>query len=453
MSEQRRDFKIKEEALSSFIYFYTMPMKKKPIVAEVYHRDKIDRDILQRALDLSLKRMPYMADTMVEKKGRFYYAEDPLPFEVAVTDKIRRIGGTETNYHLIDITCHDNVTNIAAAHEFCDGQGMQFLLESVLYNYYCIRDGVEYEPGHIRTGRTAMSEEETKEPYKVLPRNRFGYRLDMNFLNRTSEEETGISPQDVKKKGIYRLPEFGYEDYDTIHFKALFLPSDDFMALVKECKSSPAVVLSLMMGDAVLRVHPDADKIIRTEVPLSARRFLGCPETFKNSSSKADLPVGGTAIDDKPFAYRAEVLRKILLQQLDPEAVRADHRYELDAIDKLIRLRLGYRRLTKLLERFRTNAFDDTFYLDYIGTLRAPGFADKIECFNQIVRPVLGCPMHINVHEFNGRFHISFITKDDVPCYVDAFKSIMEEHGLSVQEEKPRQVMLPDTEWDYGMKS
>ena len=447
----RPDFKIKEEALSSNMYIYVRPIKKKPIASEVFHRDRIDRDILQQAVDLSLKRMPYMADTLVKKGIRFYYAEDPLPFEVAETDKIRHIGGPETNYHMIDVTCHDNVTIFAAAHEFCDGQGLQFFLESVLYNYYCIRDGVDYDPGHMRTGRTAMTEEEYRDPCKMLPRNKRGYKPKFEPFSELSENEPGFISQGEGKTGLYHLPEFGTEDYDTIHLTSLSFPSEEFMTFVKECKSSPAVVLSLMMGEAVLRIHPDADRMIRAVVPLSSRKAIGCMDTFKNCSNRAELPAGGTSLDDRPFAYRAEYLRGVLLSQIDPEVVRPYERYVCDSLEKLVKSRLGYRRIVKILERFSTESFD-SFFLDYTGRLHTPGYGDKIEYFNSLCRPVGNCPVHLNVHEFNGRFRISYLSREDVPCYYDALKDVMNDHGLKVLAEDPRQIVLPDTEWDYGMK-
>ena len=417
----------------------------------MFHRDRIDRDILQQAVDLSLKRMPYMADTLVKKGIRFYYAEDPLPFEVAETAEIRRIGGPETNYHMIDVSCHDNVTNFAAAHEFCDGQGLQFFLESVLYNYYCIRDGADYDPGHIRTGRTAMTEEEYREPYIGLPRNRRGYKPQFEPFTGLSENEPGLISQEEGKTGLYHLPEFGIGDSETIHFTSLSFPSEEFKAVVKECRSSPSVVLSLMMGDAILRIHPDADRMIRALIPMSARRQMGCLQTFKNCSLRAELPAGGTALDDKPFAYRAETLRGILLSQTDPETVCTFQRYVNDNLEKLIRSRLGYRRIVKIFERVTTESFD-SFFLDYTGKVHAPGYGDNIEYFNTLLRPIGNCPVHINVHEFNGRFRITYVARDHVPCYIDALQEVMKDHGLTVRAEEPRHIILPDTEWDYGMK-
>ena len=42
--------------------------------------------ILQEAVNATLRRMPCFSDALVERKGDFYYAVNPLPFEVAETE-------------------------------------------------------------------------------------------------------------------------------------------------------------------------------------------------------------------------------------------------------------------------------------------------------------------------------------------------------------------------------
>ena len=128
MSNQRPDFKKKELALSASPYVY-LPADIPVYTVEVTHREEIDGELLQRALDKTLQRMPYLTDTFTEEHGAMYYAENPLPMTVAHTDQLRRVGGPETNYHMLDLTWDGNKTWFSMFHGFCDGQGINAFLE------------------------------------------------------------------------------------------------------------------------------------------------------------------------------------------------------------------------------------------------------------------------------------------------------------------------------------
>ena len=163
MNENRPYFECKELALSASPYVY-LPVNIPVYVVEVTHRDEINGEMLQEAVNRTLKRMPYLSDTFQIKDAAMYYAANTLPFEVGHTAALRRVGGAETNYHMLDVTWDSNVTWFSMFHGFCDGQGINAFIESVLYYYYCLKDGVEYEPEGIRTDKSEMTDAEVAEP-------------------------------------------------------------------------------------------------------------------------------------------------------------------------------------------------------------------------------------------------------------------------------------------------
>lgn len=96
----RPNFEKKELALSAGPYAY-LPVDIPAYVVEITHRDEINGDLLQQAVNRTLKRMPYLADTFEVEGAAVYYAKNPLPMEVAHTASLRRVGGPETNYHML----------------------------------------------------------------------------------------------------------------------------------------------------------------------------------------------------------------------------------------------------------------------------------------------------------------------------------------------------------------
>ena len=195
MSDIRPTFEKKELALSASPYVY-LPVDIPIYVVEYTHEDEVDPDLLQKALDRTLARMPYLADTMQIEDGAVYYAADPLPMEVGRGMRLRPVGGRETNYHMIDLTCDGKVTVFSMYHGFCDGQGINMFAESVLYHYYCMRDGKEYDPCGIRTDAGTMAEAEEFEPYSATYEVSPDFEMPDRKLQGTPYHLPELSPHD-----------------------------------------------------------------------------------------------------------------------------------------------------------------------------------------------------------------------------------------------------------------
>ena len=274
MNTQRPSFEKKEMALSSSPYVY-LPVDIPAYTVELTHRDPIDGELLQRALGRTLQRMPYLSDTLVIEGGAVYYAKNSLPM----------------------------------FHGFCDGQGINAFLESALYHYYCMKDGVEYDPNGIRSDSTRATEAETFEPFSRQ------YEVSPDFA----------MPERREMPTAYHLPEIVPNRSGEVLEYGFRLPSEALMQFVKANGTSPSVMLSMLVGEAIQRVHPDADAPIFVNIPVSVRRQLGCEETFKNCSSRIILPVGGTPMDALPFNERAARLRAMQKQQMSADQYRATY--------------------------------------------------------------------------------------------------------------------------------
>ena len=433
MRNQRPVFEKKELALSASPYVY-LPVDIPVYTVEVNHRDEIDGDLLQLALDRTIRRMPYLSDTLEIDHGAVYYAKDPLPMTAAHTEGPRAIGGSETNYHMLDLTWDGRKTWFSMFHGFCDGQGINAFLESVLYHYYCLKDGAEYDPSGIRTEKSPETPGETYEPCSEK------YEVSPDFQ----------MPEKKEQPAPYHLPEIIRNPSADVLEYGFRLPSDAFMRFVKENGTSPAVMLSMLVGEAVKQVHPDADAPIMANIPVSIRRMLGCEETFKNCSSRAILPVSGTPMDALPFAQRAAQLRNILKQQLNPDLHRSVYN------------RLGamyYKRMTEASdyreEISKPAGFmslsHDTFYIDYIGSMHQTAYADRITDVRFLCKPAVGNTLHLNMIEHNGEFHIACLACNDITPLIDALEQTFSSQGLPVQRTPAQHFSLPYAVWREGI--
>ena len=433
MKEKRPQFRKKELAYSASPYLF-LPGQICSYAVEVTHRDPVNGELLQQAVNRTLKRMPYMSDTFEAEGKQFWYAENPLPMEAAHYPGLRRIGGETTNYHMLDVTWSDHTTWFAMFHGFCDGQGLNFFIESVLYHYYCLKDGIDYEPNGIRTDQEEMKPEEEKDPIGIP------YEIDPEFKMPKRSETLP-----------YHLPECTGKNADIIFDYGINIRSQDLIPFAKSLHTSPAVLISLFVSEAILRVHPEADAPIEAIIPLSSRRMLDCEETFKNCSSRAVLPLTGTPMDAMPFEQKAAALRNVLKLQLNPNILRTAYNYVVTP---------------KSIERFQgpgdywqiaragsgmITMNHDTFYTDYIGSFHKTGYSDQITGIHFLCKPPLGKTLQLNLIENNGMFQIHCLACDDVSVYADAIPAVMEEHGLKSERGPVRQFSLPMTEWRDSM--
>ena len=432
MSNTRPRFEKKELALSGSPYVY-LPVELPVYTVELSHREEIDGELLQRALDRTIRRMPYLSDTLEIDHGAVYYAKNPLPMVAAHFSGPRAVGGSETNYHMLDLTWDGDRTWFSMYHGFCDGQGINAFLESVLYHYYSLKDGVEYDPVGIRSDKTRMSEAETFEPCSKT------YEVSPDFK----------MPERKEQPAPYHLPEIVRNPSGDVREYGFRLPSDQFMRFVKENGASPAVMLSMLVGEAVQRVHPDADAPILANLPVSIRRMLGCEETFKNCSSRAILPVCGTPLDALPFAQRAAQLRGALKQQMNPDLYRAVYNRLGAMYRKRMEEAADYREEISKPSGFMT-VCHDTFYVDYIGSMHKTAYAEQIRDVRFLCKPAAGNTLHLNIIEHNGQFRVACLACSDIAPLADALEQVMKDRGLPVERTGEQRFSLPATAWREG---
>jgi len=279
-----------------------------------------------------------------------------------------------------------------------------------------------------------MTEKENIEPYAGQ------YELSPDFS----------MPERREQPVPYHLPEIVGSDSREVLEYGLSLPSEAFMQFVKENGSSPAVILSMLVGEAVQKLHPDADAPVMSIIPVSIRRQLGCEETFKNCSSRVLLPVCGTLMDALPFDQRAAQLRATLKQQMNPDIFRATY----NMFGKMNRNRME--QATDYMEELKKPATfsmitHDTFYIDYIGSMHKTGYSEKLTDVRFLCQPAGGKTLHLNVIEHNGEFRVTCLAKNDISNIAAELDRVIRDHGIPVNSIPVKCFTLPLTAWREGI--
>jgi len=420
------DFQIKEMNYSGVSQFYRSSPSRAYVV-EVGLRDSIRGDILQEAVNATLRRMPYCADALVERNGDFYYATNPLPFEVAETEQLRRVGGVETNWHCLDVTYWNDTVWFSMFHGFCDGLGLNLFIEATLYNYFCIRDGKQYAVEGVRTPDSPVLPGEEKDPFAQE------YALPEGFT------------MDFFGEKYLHLPEIDEKPLDYMYGVPVRVKEDEFMRFVKANKSTPVAMLHVLLANAVQAVHPENDQTVGALVPASFRRHLNAENTFKNASGALRLSYRMAEMSELPFEAQAQRSRALLKQAND------------ENLAKFLANRLGgaLRQISAKIPNFagrlpyldfQKNANNDTYMIDYVGGLKAGEYAREIVRTKYMATNTENnfSTVTLYISATSGFFHFEIVRAFESSAYVDAFLEQLSRHGIVYAREPESRYVTPE---------
>ena len=405
------DFEIKEQNYSGVTSLYRDAPHRSYLV-EVHTSTAIKGEILQEAVDDVLVRMPYFADALVERDGDFFYAANPLPFEIA-EGPLRHVGGPETNWHCVDVSYQDNVMSFSMFHALCDGLGLNMFIEAVLNRYFSRKDGVDYPADGLRVPGSPVLEGEQDDPYTRQHELPEGF--DLNFY----------------AEKYFHLPEIDAGPLDEMRGVNFRVREGEFMELVRSCGSSPAAMLHVLMADAVLSVHPDVAETIGALVPTSNRKALSALNTFKNCSGALRLPYRRSDVAGLNFAERCQLSRRLLREANNPDAARFFANKMGGAVAQVSQAMHSYQEKIQVLN-FSKTANNDTFMIDYVGGLRSVGFEDQISSvrykatnIEEGFRTVI-----LYLTATAGYFDIELVRAFESDVYVGAFANQLEKRRI-----------------------
>lgn len=419
------DFEIKEQNFSGATNFYRIPPHRTYVV-EVATTSDVRGDILQEAVNDVLVRMPYFADAFVERNGDFFYAVNPLPFEVA-EGPLRAVGGPATNWHNIDVTYQGNKMSFSMFHAFCDGLGMNLFIEAVLNRYFCRKDGKDYPADGLRVPGQPELEGEQIDPYAhqyELPEG-----FEMNFFS----------------EAFYHLPEIDEGPIDCMRAVSFRVGEAEFMELVKSCQSSPVATLQVLMADTILRVDPDVEQTLGSLVPASNRKVYDTPNTFKNASSALRLPYRQSEMAGLDFAERCKLSRQLLREANNPNTARYMANAMGGAVAQVSQVMHSYDEKMQVLN-FAKGANNDTYMLDYVGGLRSAGFEDQIVSVHYKATNTNDGFRTLTLYltATAGYFDIELVRAFESDIYVDAFAEQLDAHGIAFTRGAEESYLTPE---------
>ena len=347
----------------------------------------VDPEVLQRALDETLKVYPILQCSTVLEDGAVWFVPNDVPCKVRKEIKPVVPGSDELDGHTFYVACEGNRIRLCVSHVVTDGGGVFAFQRTLFYYYACFLDGKTYDNTGIQ----------------VKP----GEHRDADFWTMDYSDVKPVPAESFEKIG-YVLPEMAESKNEVYYLSTVTVPEEQFIRMSKERNTSPAVMIFLLFAEAVYRVREDAaDQPIAGRITADARRALGIPDTFRNCSLGAQLSVRREDFGEDADEGLAEKLRASLRTQTSEEMLR-------------------YAAKNVAETRSFPRDLKPTVSISYMGSL---SFGPCDEHIRE-VHMAEGEFHKINACTFRGEFRILLHTGSGSETYAQAMADILREKGL-----------------------
>lgn len=387
---------IRERVILGDIYTYD-DRYGVPIFLGATFPEKINRDVLSKALEATARRFP-VVNRYIIKVGVGYYLADrdkPIKLEEDASPCAFRVMVEGTQM----IT--------ACNHALMDGAALLRITE-YLANCY----------GKLMNSSSGISSVRPKPLNAAAdsPEIKTEAALDgFDPLEVEISPGTSFLPGNNIKSAI-KLP---YPENWTSEMRIIHTPTRPVLKLCKELQTSPSILFSLLIAEAIVRMFPESStRPLVLYLPINFRECLGCKETIKNSSFAWIQDLNEDRFKKLDFSEKAAVLKS-----------------ELDRLKKDRRVAEGWISFFKGMNSYSLRHNMDgihktihsapwTFMLSYLRVHDEDRLQVKDWFFGGD-----NWPQDFRMLEYGGCFHL-LIRPLEVEGFDDIIMEVLKEHGL-----------------------
>ena len=242
------------------------PTKKAFYIACRFELDQpADGGLLRKAWKQTVRVYPYLSWAVLLRNGKYIMAGNDLPFVIRETGEIIEPFEAAGNYHTITICYKGNTLCFYIDHVPFDGTGIQFVLETFFYYYFCLKDETAYPvPEGVLTEKDIPVEGLADDAYLAV---------DPVSLQTLAGSQPSAGPE------TFIVPERQTEEIPLpLEGCARFcisVPKEEMMGYAGRVSGTPMAVLAVLMAKAVGKAHPENTLPVRIISPVSVRKIMG----------------------------------------------------------------------------------------------------------------------------------------------------------------------------------
>lgn len=365
-------------------------------------KEKVDGDILRKALDITMTRYPYLKKRILADEKGYTLIENDLPLVVKESDEPMVLCGKESNYHLFALTYFGNDIFFNNVHAIFDGRGRGPMLHTLMYYYCQMRYAEEVDMPGVWLAGSPVDPSEYYDPFtEPLP-----------------PTDDLLPPPEIPGKAL-RLEEQGLVHRTHQHLHYIRIDEKQLMSLCKTSDGTPNTILSLLMSRAIDKLHPDNDEPIISQVYCDYRSAVNAEKSHHNMVTTLPL-VYDRSMRDMPLHKQNTIMRGDILYLSDPSVLlHTVHgiKNACDMINGLPSLQAKFDAVQKGMDAFFAQT---TFAVSYSGK-KSFGTCDKhIAALFPAGEPV-GIGILMEVTAADGWFYIVFMQDWREDVYFNAF--------------------------------
>ena len=397
--------------------------------AKLRMTETVDIDVLRSAANKAIKRYPYFA-VKVEVDESGSYVRVPNDKDIAVLpmgDKTPFLCSKAVNEHLLFLEVDGRDIYFNISHTMCGGRGLQPWIMTTVWQYVADKYGIVPNAPSIRKPGEPLLDGEMDEPAcDMLPREEPIYEYkSKNPKVLIADYMNGLFNPFVRNS----------------NYRVLTFSQKEILSFAKGNDSSVAAFFLIAVAKALDKLLPEKDAVIGGEIAHNMSANIGLKNAhcdilshihidYTREQLKMDMEKLGT------------MTRGQIILQTDPTVSCKELKEKLalyEALDKI----QGIKAKRKYMKQYDPSTGKDakhgTYIVNYTGQMDWGEVADYIESYVLIVE---GHVM-LEVTSVGEKIFVCFMQILDTDKYINAFRDVLNELGISFTMEGPFPKKLP----------
>lgn len=397
--------------------------------AKLRMTEAVDIDVLRSAANKAIKRYPYFA-VKVEVDESGSYVRRPNDKDIAVLpmgDKAPFLCSKAVNEHLLFLEVDGRDIYFNISHTMCGGRGLQPWIMTTVWQYVADKYGIVPHAPSIRKPGEPLLDGEMDEP-----------TLDMFPREEPIYEYKSKNPKVLI--GDYMNGLFNPFARNS-NYRVLTFSQKEILSFAKGNDSSVAAFFLIAVAKALDKLLPEKDAVIGGEIAHNMSANIGLKNAhcdilshihidYTREQLKMDMEKLGT------------MTRGQIILQTDPTVSCKELKEKLALYEALDNIQ-GIKAKRKYMKQHDPSTGKDakhgTYIVNYTGQMDWGEVADYIESYVLIVE---GHVM-LEVTSVGEKIFVCFMQILDTDKYINAFRDVLNELGISFTMEGPFPKKLP----------
>ncbi len=387
--------------------------------------EDVDREVLQSALDVTVRRFPSIAVRL--RRGTFWYYLEEIAHAPTVMDElpypISRMRFKDIRSCAFRVLVYKKRIAVEFFHALTDGNGGLVFLKTLLAEYLTQKYGIEIPSEHGVLDRLeAPSSEELVDNFPKI---------------------AGKFPKSRRDTNAYRI--YGTKERDSFLNNTTFImDADALLSRAKEEKVTVTALLAAALMKAAIRlqaseiVHERNFKPVKILLPCDLRRmYPGCEKTLRNFVLYV-TPGVDPRLGEYSFSELANLIYHQMLVELNEKnisaMVKTNVKDEENIVLRLVPLFLKNVVMKLVFEL--TGERKSTLSLSNLGVIKTPLIMEEyIERFDFTLGVQSHAPYNSGLVSYKGKAYLNFIRNIKEPRLEFELYRVLREEGIAVKVE------------------